>query len=92
MIKLTIIVHFYNGFHARPASNFIREIKNFDLKKCDAETKNVSCNGLSLLSMLMLSAGPGNSVDFSIEGKDEKKAAEFIKDFFSKEKSNTIYD
>jgi phosphocarrier protein len=65
------------GLHARPASLLVRLAGKFEaeimLSKDDTEI-----NAKSILGVMMLAAGPGQSVTISAEGSDADEAVDAI--------------
>ena len=80
----TYVVPFSEGFHARPASQFIQLVKDFSGDvQIDKEGKSV--NGKSLIHILTLGAKQGAKIIVSLIGDEEEAANLFAKldEFFS---------
>jgi phosphocarrier protein HPr len=84
MISTDYIITAAEGMHARPATAFVRLVKNFkstvSLKKGD---KIVKLN--SLLNILSLMIKGGDTISIIVEGDDEADAAAAIDLFFKEQ-------
>ena len=76
-----VIIENKLGIHARPASMIVQKAMEFDsdiyLKKDD-----VRINGKSILSVMMLAAEKGSTVEIITEGEDENDALSAIIELF----------
>ena len=61
------------GLHARPAAKFVQTASRFS---CDifVEKDGQKINGKSIISLLVLSAGPGSKLTVSASGEDASEA------------------
>jgi phosphocarrier protein len=61
------------GLHARPAAKFVQTASRFS---CDifVEKDGQKINGKSIISLLVLSAGPGSKLTVSAQGDDALEA------------------
>ena len=61
------------GLHARPAAKFVQTANRFS---CDifVEKDGQKINGKSIISLLVLSAGPGSKLTVSASGEDASEA------------------
>ena len=61
------------GLHARPAAKFVQTANRFN---CDifVEKDGQKINGKSIISLLVLSAGPGSKLTVSASGEDASEA------------------
>ena len=61
------------GLHARPAAKFVQTANRFS---CDifVEKDGQKINGKSIISLLVLSAGPGSKLTVSAQGEDATEA------------------
>jgi phosphocarrier protein len=57
------------GMHARPAAQFVKRAGKY---QCDiwVEKDDESVNGKSIMGLMMLAAGQGSKLRFSVRGKD----------------------
>lgn len=73
MIEKTLEVTNEEGFHTRPANNFVKEVKSFEsevtLKKGDKVVP-----GKSLLKIMKLGIIQGDTVSLVCDGPDEQDA------------------
>ena len=84
MLHKSYVVPFIEGFHARPASQFIQLVKDF-YGDVQIELNGKSVNGKSLLHILTLGAKQGGRLTVTLIG-DEKEAASLftrLDEFFS---------
>jgi phosphocarrier protein len=83
MIRLSVEVENRLGLHARAAAKLVRAASRFSsnihVSRVDAEQR---IDSKSILGVLMLAASQGTSLDFSIEGRDEREAAVAIRELF----------
>lgn len=68
------------GIHARPAGLLTKEASKFK------STVAVACNGKKgdakkIMSLMMLGAKQGHTVEITVEGEDEEAAAEALEAF-----------
>lgn len=71
------------GIHARPAGMLVKEVKNF------SSTVTISCGEKSaalkgVLGIMGMAVKKGDQVTVTVEGADEKAAADALKTFFEK--------
>lgn len=73
MAEITITVNHEVGLHARPASLFVQNAKEFtsDIRVRFGETTG---NAKSIMSILTLGVGRGGSITISAQGEDEDRA------------------
>jgi phosphocarrier protein HPr len=83
MTQFSIEVENRLGLHARAAAKLVQTASRFSssiyLSRIDA---NQRIDSKSILGILMLAASKGTLLAFSIEGNDEKEAAEAIRGLF----------
>lgn len=66
------IIHNEAGIHARPATQFVQTVADFESEVNVTNLSNgKAANGRSIISMLMLAAQKGHRVQLRIEGNDE---------------------
>jgi len=72
------------GLHARPASQFVSEAKNYE-SEVEIEKDNRSVNAKSIMGLMTLEASYGDKIKLIVNGNDEDKAlkelAELVKSF-----------
>lgn len=71
------------GLHARPASMLVQQTQKYD-SRISIEYESKFVNAKSIMSVFSLAAGQGSEICIVIEGNDEKKAAEELKEFCHK--------
>ena len=83
MEKFSYTVKDENGIHARPAGLIVNEAKKYD------STITIACKGKSadckrLFPVMSLGAVRGDTLDVTVEGRDEKDASKGILDTMNK--------
>ena len=78
MMQKSYVVPFIEGFHARPASQFIQLVKDFP-GDVQVELKGKSVNGKSLLHILTLGAKQGGRLTITLIGDEKEAASLFVK-------------
>ena len=61
------------GLHARASARFVQCVEKFDAHVTVARDQTV-VDGLSIMGLMMLGAGPGTTVRVSVEGADAEAA------------------
>lgn len=79
MIEKELTITNENGFHLRPASNFVRIASKF-ISNITVTKDGISINGKSILGLMSLSCERGSKILISIEGEDEEKAFEALEE------------
>ena len=68
------------GLHARPASQFVNEAKNFEsqitVKKVGTDTEPL--NAKSIILLLTLAIGFGTEIEIAADGEDEVQAVDAL--------------
>jgi phosphocarrier protein HPr len=84
MVERTLTVRARLGLHARAAAKLVRVASGFDssveLKRVDS---GVRADAKSILSVLMLAASRGTSLQASVDGSDEEAAMAAIDELFA---------
>jgi len=84
MVERTLTVRARLGLHARAAAKLVRVASGFDskveLKRVDS---GMSADAKSILSVLMLAASRGTSLQASVDGSDEEAAMAAIDELFA---------
>ena len=76
------------GLHARPAARLVQRARAF---KANIELKyrgNVA-NARSIISILLLCATLGSTINIEVSGEDEEQAMEAIEAAFGEQESNS---
>lgn len=81
MIRKTLEVKNKAGVHARPAAALVKAASKY---KSDVfiHMYGYKVNGKSILGVMTLAAECGSELEFEINGQDEEKAFEEIKELF----------
>jgi len=83
MIRETVLIENKLGLHARAAAKLVRLASGFSSRiYLSREGNSREFDSKSILGILMLAAAQGTRLVVSIEGSDERKAAEAIKLLF----------
>ena len=69
------------GLHARPATVFVQKALEFqsDVQVCNL-SNNMTADGKSVLSMLMLAAPVGTRIRITVDGQDASQAMTSLRD------------
>lgn len=73
MIEKGVTISHAEGVHTRPASIFVKEAAKFK-SEVTLISSNTTVNGKSIMGLLMLALGPGDSVTVQVSGPDEEEA------------------
>lgn len=68
-----------NGFHARPASMFVKVAAQFPCE-ISVVRDDVTVNGKSILGLMMLAMGPGAEFSILADGDREEDAIQKLKE------------
>lgn len=82
MTTKTTIINNPTGLHARPASELIRFVKQFDCK-IFLQNGDKKANASSIINLLTLGATHGVELEVICEGADEVKAADEVAAFIA---------
>ncbi|MFE9428844.1 HPr family phosphocarrier protein [Kitasatospora sp. NPDC006697] len=74
MPQLLVTVGSQNGLHARPASLFVQAAARQPVKVTVGRPGQPAVDARSLLSVLALAAGPGDTLELSAEGEQAQQA------------------
>ena len=80
MYSKCVIVRNPSGLHARPASEFVAKAKGFQSKISNRRPGDDSFlgNAKSIIIMLSMGVGQGDSVEILADGPDEQQAVESL--------------
>jgi len=84
----SVTVRWKEGLHARPAARLVQRARAF---KANIELKyrgNVA-NARSIISILLLCATLGSTINIEVSGEDEEQAMEAIAAAFGEQESNS---
>lgn len=78
MYRKEVIVRNPTGLHARPASEFVAKVKKFQSKIsiCRSGAEGKPGNAKSIIILLSLGLGQGETVEITADGLDEQQAVE----------------
>lgn len=77
MVRRSVEIRNKYGIHARAAAIFVKTAERFK-SEIRVEKDGEEVNGKSILSVLMLAAGPGSVITIKAEGPDEEEAVEAL--------------
>ncbi len=79
ILKLTAEYKIVNplGMHMRPVSDFVKMASRFE-SEVIVEKEGEVANGKSLMSLLILAAGPGTILKITVEGNDAEAALQAL--------------
>ncbi len=66
------------GLHARASAKFVETVERFDAR-ATVSRDGMEVSGDSIMGLLMLAAGPGTSIDVTVEGTDADALAEALR-------------
>jgi phosphocarrier protein HPr len=79
-MEKTFIIKNEKGMHIRPAGDFVKIVKQFDVK-VDIEYNGKKVNGKSVMSIMSLGMKKGSEMKVTAEGQDETKAMNALSEF-----------
>ena len=79
MISTKIVISNRAGLHARAAAKLV-EIAGSYASTIEIGTAEKRVDGKSILSIMLLAAGPGSELDLVIDGADEQEALKAIQE------------
>lgn len=77
MVRRSVEIRNKYGIHARAAAIFVKTAERFE-SEIRVEKDGEEVNGKSILSVLMLAAGPGSVITIKAEGPDEEEAVKAL--------------
>ena len=66
------------GLHARASAKFVETVERFDAQAI-VRRDGMEVSGDSIMGLLMLAAGPGTSIDVSVEGNEAGALADALR-------------
>ncbi|MBD3226127.1 MAG: HPr family phosphocarrier protein [Caldithrix sp.] len=84
MIKEIFKIKNKHGLHARPAAQFVKVAGQFE-SNIKVLKDGLEVDGKSIMGVMMLAAEPGSEIEIHINGGDEEKALQAIKDLVAKD-------
>ena len=84
MIKKILKVNTRQGLHARPAAKLVNLACSFSSEITIVKQGEPPVDCKSIMSVMMLAAGRGCELEFSIDGNDEDLALEAISQLFER--------
>jgi phosphocarrier protein FPr len=81
VVEFEVVIANPHGLHARPAATLVQEVSRFesDVQLSNQTTHRGPSPGRSLTSVSLLQARKGDSVRFTVRGRDADEAAERLK-------------
>lgn len=80
MLKQVIVLTAKDGFHARPASMFVKMANGYQ-SEIQLLCGENAVNGKSIMSILTLGASSGSEVTLIADGSDEAEAISALSEF-----------
>lgn len=84
MIKKPITIQISNGLEARPVAMLVQVASQYD-STIYIEDGSRKVNAKSIMGMMALGMGAGESVQVTVNGEDEEKAMEAIEKYLKSE-------
>jgi phosphocarrier protein HPr len=72
-LRATVEIHNRRGLHARAAAKFVKLVGQYQAEIEVRRGETAVC-GLSIMGLMMLSAGPGTSIEISASGPQASDA------------------
>lgn len=88
MKEKSITVPWKEGLHARPAARLVQQAKAFKAK-IELKYQGNVANARSIISILLLCATLGSTLNIEISGEDEEQAMEAIEAAFSDQETGS---
>lgn len=85
MIKKPITIQLVNGLEARPVAMLVQIASQFE-SEIHIESGKKKVNAKSIMGMMTLGLGTGESVTVYADGQDEDKAIDSINEYLSTKK------
>ncbi len=85
LIEKKLVIRNKQGLHARPAALFVQIANKYESDVIVKKGKQ-EVNGKSIMGLLTLAAGKGNTITLKIDGSDAKEALEELGRVISGEK------
>lgn len=82
MFQKTVIINAINGLHTRPATQFVKEAKNFN-SEIRITSNGKQANAKSLFKLQTLGLSQGATIIISANGTDEEKAVQHLIKFIN---------
>lgn len=82
MYQKEIIITALNGLHTRPATQFVKEAKNFN-SEVTVISNGQKASAKSLFKLQTLGLSRGSIITISANGIDEKKAVQHLTKFIA---------
>jgi len=76
-VQAEVVITNSHGLHARPAAELVERIASFDAG-VRIEVGDKTANAASIMSLLALGAGPGNTARVVSEGPDAEAALDAV--------------
>lgn len=85
ILPLTRTVEILNqrGLHARAAAKFVKLAALYKAN-ISVHRNDMHVSGQSIMGLMMLAAGPGTTIDLSVEGEQAEEALEAITDLIAR--------
>jgi phosphocarrier protein len=80
MVEFTYILTGEEGLHARPAGNFIKKVQSYSANITVAKNDK-KVDAKRLFSVINLQINKGDEIIITVEGDDEAKVAEELKEY-----------
>lgn len=82
MIKKPVVVQISMGLETRPVAVLVQVASQYE-SKIYLETENKRINAKSIMGMMTLNLAEGEELTVSVEGTDEKEAADNIEKYLT---------
>jgi phosphocarrier protein len=83
-IARELIVQNRMGIHTRPAAQIVRLANRYPDVEITVQKDDESVNGKSIMGLMMLAAGQGSKLRFSVKGKDAEQLLNELSTLFDR--------
>ncbi len=80
-VRQTFIVNVRNGLHARPCALLVKTLRPFRCR-AEVEANGEKANGQSIMGLMVLAAGYGTPITFTLTGEDAGQAMAAVSRLF----------
>ncbi len=83
-IARELIVQNRMGIHTRPAAQIVRLANRYPEVEITVQKDDESVNGKSIMGLMMLAAGQGSKLRFSVKGKEAEQLLKELAQLFDR--------
>lgn len=76
--SLTLVIRNRRGLHARASAKFVQAAERYDAR-VTVSRDGQSVDGVSIMGLMLLAAGPGSQIEIAAEGPEADAALDALK-------------